>query len=53
VNAQGVLRVFMTRHRSPKPWRCIRPHGKASWAATCSRGTRKHPQFIVRAIRLP
>jgi len=52
VNAQGVLRSFMTRHRSPKPWRCVLPHGKAAWAATCSRGKRKHPRFIVRAIRL-
>ena len=52
VHAQGVLRSFMTRHRSPKPWRCVLPHGEAAWAATCSRGKRKHPRFIVRAIRL-
>jgi hypothetical protein len=53
VMAQGVLRTFMTRHRSPKPWRCAGPHGKATWAATCSSGNRKRPRLIVRAIRVP
>jgi hypothetical protein len=53
VMAQGVLRTFMTSHRSPKPWRCVGPHGNATWAATCSSGNRKRPRLIVRAIRVP
>jgi hypothetical protein len=52
VKAQRVLRTFMTTRRSPKPWRCARPHGKAAWAATCSRGKKKRPAMVVRAVRV-
>jgi hypothetical protein len=52
LKAQRALRTFMTKHRAPKPWRCVRPHGKARWAATCSQGKRKRPAVIVRAVRL-
>ena len=52
LKAQRALRTFMTKHRAPKPWRCVPPHGKARWAATCSQGKRKRPAVIVRAVRL-
>jgi hypothetical protein len=29
LKAQRALRTLMIKHRAPKPWRCVRPHGKA------------------------
>ena len=50
--ARRTMRAFMSKHRSPKPWRCARPHGPANWTAACAQGRRKHPRVIVRAFRV-
>jgi hypothetical protein len=50
--ARRTMRAFMSKHRSPKRWRCARPHGPASWSAACAQGRRKHPRVIVRAFRV-
>ncbi len=52
LKASKTLKTFMTRHRSPKRWRCVLPHGLATWAATCSQGARKQPRVVVRAARM-
>jgi hypothetical protein len=49
--ARRTMRAFIGKHRSPKRWRCARPHGPASWTAACAQGRRKHPRVIVRAFR--
>jgi hypothetical protein len=51
VAARRAIRVFMVRHRSPKPWRCVRSKGRARWAATCTRSPRKQARVVVRAFR--
>ena len=49
--ARRTMRAFIGKNRSPKRWRCARPHGPASWTAACAQGRRKHPRVIVRAFR--
>ncbi len=50
--ARRAIQAFVTRHRSPKRWRCVRARGQASWTVACAQGRRGHPRVIVRAFRM-
>jgi hypothetical protein len=49
--ARGAIHAFISRQRSPKLWRCLRPRGHAKWAVACTKAKRGHVRVIVRAFR--
>lgn len=51
VAARGAIHAFISRHRSPKRWRCLRPRGNAKWAVACTKAKRGHVRVIIRAFR--